>query len=101
MSAEHTLSNYNKGCRCGTCKELRAQATREMRARAKERGVPEGMHGDYKSYSYYLCRCEACTDGWRTYCRNNRAAHPLFQTEDKRRHYREEPIPALVGDDDD
>jgi hypothetical protein len=61
---EHgTLQRYRywtDPCRCDLCKAANAEASRENRRAARERGVvPEhGING----YSYYGCRCEICRE---------------------------------------
>lgn len=63
--AEHGATRYrNAGCRCDVCRAGATAAQAERRAAAQRRGLAPGddRHGTPNGYSYWGCRCAACTE---------------------------------------
>lgn len=81
-------SSYNRGCRCGPCREANttrhragrydaSYRNRNYRERVLVQGVlvhpkPPGGHGKRWVYVTFGCRCGACTDAARVYIKEHR-----------------------------
>lgn len=59
----HGYGGYTNGCRCATCRQAKADYTREARMRARWRSGTDGG-GSFKhgrsGYDNAICRCGVC-----------------------------------------
>lgn len=60
---EHGTSRAYRHCRpsCAACRAANAEQKAARRAARLSRGVPEEVHGRPFGYSYWNCRCPACS----------------------------------------
>jgi hypothetical protein len=71
VTARHGYGPYTRGCRCGVCRQAKADYSRRRRAAAKETAEPGVTaaggftHGTRHGYDEHGCRCGPCTEAQR------------------------------------
>lgn len=73
----HGSTGYANGCRCATCREGHAQQQQNWARSARERPVPERVHGTRNGYANYGCRCNECRHA-------NAVAHANWKARDRK-----------------
>lgn len=60
---EHgTFLSYQRGCKCDLCRAKNTEIARDQKAKRKQKGMPEELHGTDTGYRNWGCHCERCKE---------------------------------------